>query len=211
MSFVVKYPKRVYITLFFLFYVCVIYIFHIPASGEGRTSFSEMETIVEIEINESINEENHNDLQEIPSESADNLTYNQFFHRYMERNIPVLISGIKIKTEISEKWFENDELKLEKLQSIIKDHNVPVANCSKQVYDAHEKDQMKFTDYVQYWKDRRSEDILYLKDFHMKQEFPELDFYNVPQYFSSDWLNEYLIDNSKDDYRFIYFGPENSW
>lgn len=168
-----------------------------------------MEIEIDNEFKSEILKENFDDIQEIPIVTSENLTYNQFFHRYMTTNTPVVISGIKVKTEISEKWFEGGELKLEELRNIIQDIDVPVANCSKQVYDAHEKVQMKFDEYIQHWKKRT--ESFYLKDFHMTQELPHIDFYNVPSYFSSDWLNEYLIDKNKDDYRFVYVGPKNTW
>ena len=153
------------------------------------------------------------DFIDVPRISFDNLTYNQFYHQYMSRNLPIIITGLKIKTpNVSEKWFDDGKIKFDDLLSIIKDHEVPVANCSKQFYDSHEKCQMKFSDYVDYWQsDRKAAGFLYLKDFHLKQEFPDLDFYQLPFYFASDWLNEYLVDTENDDYRFIYFGPKDSW
>ncbi|EEB17430.1 conserved hypothetical protein [Pediculus humanus corporis] len=44
-------------------------------------------------------------------------------------------------------------------------------------------------------------------------EFPYENVYRVPCYFASDWLNEYYDNNPdlKDDYRFVYIGPKNSW
>lgn len=142
---------------------------------------------------------------------ADELSYNQFFHDFMLLNIPVIIKNVKIKTEISENWFCDGKFNLESIQ-LHKSHEVPIANCSKQYFDSHEKSTMKFGEFVKYWNQRSSgSDLLYLKDFHLKQEKPELDFYNVPSYFASDWLNEYLIDEGSDDYWFIYIGPKNSW
>jgi hypothetical protein len=150
-------------------------------------------------------------ISEIQSISHHELSYDQFFHNFMSANVPVVIKDLQIKTKTSEKWFEIEKVKLENIQELIKDCEVPVANCSKKYFDSHEKLQMKFSDYAAYWNDPKDSGNLYLKDFHMKQEFPEIDFYNVPAYFASDWLNEFLIDNGKDDYRFIYFGPKNSW
>lgn len=152
------------------------------------------------------------ELSEIPRVLSDDLTYNQFFDEFMSTNTPVIIKSIKIKTELSEKWFQGDELRLESMAEDIKNHDVPVANCSKQYFDSHEKSQMPFGDYVNYWnKSSEAGDCdLYLKDFHLKQELG-LDFYNIPFYFASDWLNEYLIDLNKDDYRFIYIGPKKTW
>ena len=169
---------------------------------------------MEIEIDRNQNEnsiESCVNLESIPRISSDELTYDQFFHQFMSKNLPIVIKRIKIKTKVSEKWFEGGELKLNNLKEILNDHEVPVANCSKQYFDSHEKMKMPFSDFVNYWKGTRENGNFYLKDFHLKQEFPELDFYRVPLYFASDWLNEYLIDNNKDDYRFIYFGPKDSW
>ena len=43
----------------------------------------------------------------------------------------------------------------------------------------------------------------------MKQ-FPNVELYSTPKYFTSDWLNEYWQDQN-DDYKFVYLGPKNSW
>lgn len=169
---------------------------------------------MKIEIDENKNEktnESQLNLSKIPHLSCDKLSYSLFFNQFMMNNLPVLIQGVKIKTETSSKWFECENLKLENLLKVLGDHEVPVANCSNQYFDSHKKFQMKFSEFVDHWNGDRKAANFYLKDFHFKQEFPELDFYNVPPYFASDWLNEYLIDNAKDDYRFIYIGPKNTW
>lgn len=155
--------------------------------------------------------ENIDDLTVIPQISCDELTYNQFYYQYMLKNLPVVIKGINLKTRISSEWFENGTFNTDPLLGVLGDFEVPVANCSSKYFDSHEKLNMKFSDYVEYWKGERTSGELYLKDFHLKQEFPSLDFYNVPLYFASDWLNEFLVDRSRDDYRFIYIGPKNSW
>jgi len=59
--------------------------------------------------------------------------------------------------------------------------------------------------------DTTSRDNLYLKDWHLAAQMPGYNFYKVPKYFASDWLNEQLIDQKTDDYRFVYMGPKNSW
>ena len=166
---------------------------------------------MEIEIDENYLESDLNSVTKpVPRVSSANLTYNRFFHQFMSKNLPVIITDLEVKTEISEKWFDEGKFKIESLLEIINTNEVPVANCSKKCYDSHEKMQMKFNDYVRYWRSSRAAGILYLKDFHLKQEY-DLDFYKVPFYFASDWLNEYLIDEKKDDYRFIYIGPKDSW
>lgn len=169
---------------------------------------------MEIEIEKfdsDFSEIDYSDLSEIPRISCDKLSYDQFFKRFMLKNLPVIILGLETRTKVSSEWFKEEKLNLEKLKDILKDHPVPVANCSKQYFDSHEKMTMKFCEYVDYWNGDRVAGNLYLKDFHLKQEFPDLDFYNVPQYFASDWLNEFLIEKGRDDYRFIYIGPKGSW
>lgn len=55
--------------------------------------------------------------------------------------------------------------------------------------------------------------FFFLKDWHFTQDFPEENIYRVPQYFASDWLNEYYSAKTsiQDDYRFVYMGPRGSW
>ncbi|CRL00745.1 CLUMA_CG014001, isoform A, partial [Clunio marinus] len=125
--------------------------------------------------------------------------------------VAFLIKNADIKTDISMKWIEGEEFRIEEIEKVLHNHEVPVANCSKRYFDSHEKLTMPFSDYVKYWRTSLPPGDFYLKDFHLKQEFPDYDFYNVPKFFASDWLNEYLIDNNKDDYRFIYIGKRNTW
>lgn len=124
----------------------------------------------------NINESQHN-FEEIPRISCEKLSYNQFFYQFMLTNTPVVLTGIKIKTEISEKWFDGN-INLNAIQEDLNDHRVPVANCSKQYFDSHEKLEMKFSEFASCWKESNCD--LYLKDFHLKQEVPGLDFYNTP-------------------------------
>ncbi|RWS11110.1 jmjC domain-containing protein 4-like isoform X4 [Dinothrombium tinctorium] len=51
---------------------------------------------------------------------------------------------------------------------------------------------------------------LYLKNWHFVKQFPHYNTYEVPIYFQSDYLNEYW-SHLDDDYKFVYFGPKNSW
>lgn len=35
--------------------------------------------------------------------------------------------------------------------------------------------------------------------------------FTLPEYFSSDWLNEFWDALGVDDYRFVYAGPTGTW
>ncbi|KAH8262294.1 hypothetical protein KR038_000360 [Drosophila bunnanda] len=102
---------------------------------------------------------------------------------------------------------------------------VPVADCNSAYFNSHTKLELNFHDYLERWRSRiendtpevnsnantANRDNLYLKDWHLAAQMPSYSFYQVPKYFASDWLNEQLIDQGKDDYRFVYMGPKNSW
>lgn len=96
---------------------------------------------------------------------------------------------------------------------------MPVADCNKKYYNSQSKDDMKMKDYLNYWIDyakknySNSMPLLYLKDWHCPKLFPNAPMYTVPEYFASDWLNEYYIANPSlnDDYRFVYMGPKGTW
>lgn len=168
---------------------------------------------IEIENCEIITEINY-DLDKIERVSANELSYDRFFNEFMIKNLPVIIKDIKITTPTSDSWFRDGKFDITALETILGDYEVPVSNCSSKYsfYDAHEKKKMKFSDYVKYWTyERNNENLLYLKDFHLKKEFPDINFYQMPEYFASDWINEYAVDMEKDDYKFIYIGPEGSW
>jgi len=78
---------------------------------------------------------------------------------------------------------------------------------------------MKFSEFQEYWETDRNEDddIKYLKDWHFYQETAHCySAYTTPQYFCSDWLNEWWqgrddTDVTRNDYRFVYIGPRGSW
>ncbi|XP_064598247.1 2-oxoglutarate and iron-dependent oxygenase JMJD4-like isoform X2 [Liolophura sinensis] len=78
---------------------------------------------------------------------------------------------------------------------------------------------MTLGEYTQYWESYigagypPSMESLYLKDWHFTRDFPGYPAYTTPNYFNSDWLNEFWDRRSDevDDYRFVYMGPKGSW
>lgn len=77
---------------------------------------------------------------------------------------------------------------------------------------------MKFNKFIDYWKNviekkhqyDNSISLLYLKDWHLAQDSNDFNFYEVPIYFESDYLNEFCTDKKITDYKFTYMGPKYS-
>lgn len=95
----------------------------------------------------------------------------------------------------------------------------PIANCNEQYFNSQSKEEMTISDYIDYWIDYRNSSysadkkVLYLKDWHFVNNYPNVDLYDVPKFFASDWLNEYYTahEGLKDDYMFVYMGPKGTW
>ncbi|KAM7352208.1 jumonji domain containing 4 [Cochliomyia hominivorax] len=196
-------------------------------------------------INFEIEEQN-----DIPRFKQEDLSYNEFYWQFMERNYPAVLTDVSNKWECRRNWIkqqhkENNHNNIVKpLQTIttaciinynylkekIGNCQVPVANCNREYFNSHAKCEMSFYDFLLYWQEKRgntkkdelsniddnnktntTEDLLYLKDWHLKAENANYDFYTVPKHFASDWLNEHLIATDSDDYRFVYMGPKDTW
>lgn len=175
---------------------------------------------IEIEDCEKYDEPSFPLVDKIEEHHIRNLSYNDFFDRFMVKNIPVLITGIPDQWECMN-WTTNStscKINLEYLkQQIDNQQNVPIANCNKVYFNSHEKSELKFIDFLNYWNNRQknieseTNDLLYLKDWHLRRSQPNYSFYKTPFYFASDWLNEFCEETKCDDYRFVYMGPKGTW
>lgn len=177
--------------------------------------------------------------------AAKELTYNEFYWRFMHANWPVIITDVsnswecrnwaQTGTENSERTEKDNEnaninsnltgqgdlINFDYLKSRIGNFDVPVADCNATYFNSHAKLELKFHDYLDRWPRGNAievetncnvaKDNLYLKDWHLAAQLSTYEFYQVPKYFASDWLNEHLIQEKRDDYRFVYMGPKNSW
>uniref|UniRef100_A0A1B0DNP0 Jumonji domain-containing protein 4 n=1 Tax=Phlebotomus papatasi TaxID=29031 RepID=A0A1B0DNP0_PHLPP len=149
---------------------------------------------------------------------CEEISYSEFFSNYMLKNIPVIITSISDHWPCT-KWTRQDEehsktaeiINFSQILKEIPDMKVPVANCSKQYFNSHEKIEMNFHNFLDYWKTEPKDNLLYLKDWHLRKELPQYNFYTVPKFFASDWLNEILCEDNKDDYKFVYMGPKGTW
>ncbi|XP_040208115.1 2-oxoglutarate and iron-dependent oxygenase JMJD4 isoform X2 [Rana temporaria] len=158
---------------------------------------------------------NHIDFIEDP----ETFSYHEFFHKYMIGNVPCLFSSKFTRSwGIRKFWVSADnQPNWDHLLQNFGDAAVPVAKCDLKEYNANPKEQIPLREYIEYWREHRdhayqsTKGCLYLKDWHMQREYPDYDAYKTPEYFSSDWLNEYWDAIAVDDYRFVYMGPAGSW
>lgn len=138
-------------------------------------------------------------------------SYTHFFEHNLLRNIPCVIKNVALNWPCMKTWIDGGRINFKYLRSKFGNASVPVANCSKKYFDSHEKITMKLSDYLDYFENQNKENLLYLKDWHCRKEFPLEDFYEVPKLFTSDWLNEYALATMQDDYMFVYMGPAGTW
>ncbi|XP_067934805.1 2-oxoglutarate and iron-dependent oxygenase JMJD4-like [Watersipora subatra] len=145
---------------------------------------------------------------------------------YISKNIPFILTGDVCITRGGSRWpifdlWLQDEpnegtgyLNVDYICQKYGDETVPVARCGREEYGAHPKTEMTFREYLNYltsFNNSSHTDCLYLKDYHFMRSHPDVELYETPACFSSDWLNEYCCDKGIDDYRFVYMGPKGSW
>ena len=148
--------------------------------------------------------------EELEVRDAENLSYEEFWLKYMLANKPVIIRGVTRTWKASREWVKpeggiDDDLLVEYFGQAL----VWVTHCKESAGKVPgEREQWTFREYMKYWKKYSSgklrtcgpnEDsssssplpLLYLKDWHFPTEFAEYGAYVTPTYFSDDWLNEY--------------------
>lgn len=165
---------------------------------------------------------------------AEDLSYEEFWLRYMFENKPVLVSHIGREWRATREWTDhNGALSLGALSEAFGDAQVWVTHCTSTAEkSAGERERWTVREYIEnYWrKDEgdRGNRSLYLKDWHFPTEFADYGAYETPKYFRDDWLNEYydhLASNAGpggagdktdqqalecSDYRFLYMGPKGT-
>lgn len=155
-----------------------------------------------------------NNVKGIPLLTKQNLTYDDFFQNYMLENKCCVIQHITDEWESSNFWVKGD-INFEYLRGRYGSLNVTVYNCLEKEFNSQKCYDSTFKNYLDYFEELNYSKELcdrldYLKNWHLQLNTDD-EFYDVPIYFASDWLNEYFINCSKDDYRFVYMGPKNTW
>ena len=148
------------------------------------------------------------------------MTYDEFFSKYLISNKPCIFkSNVTDNWSCRRQWNLDNTPDFNVLDILFGNYVVPVADCNKKYYNSQSTDDMEMREYINYWieyiKSNYSDTmpLLYLKDWHCRKLFPNDPIYDVPEYFASDWLNEYYLANPQlnDDYRFVYMGPKGTW
>ncbi|KAG9284137.1 hypothetical protein G9A89_022911 [Geosiphon pyriformis] len=102
---------------------------------------------------------------------------------------------------------------------------VCVADCSKKYFTDQARSKMLFKEFIDIWRKTSLEisnitakdlslpikPFLYCKDWHFAQTFPEYYAYETPEIFQDDWMNEFWIAHTNDDYRFVYMGGHGTF
>ncbi|XP_066928511.1 2-oxoglutarate and iron-dependent oxygenase JMJD4-like [Clytia hemisphaerica] len=139
-----------------------------------------------------------------------NILYEDFVARYLKENKPCIFSSNLIADwKCANSWVKGDHLNTDFIEKHFVNLTAPVMDCNRQYFSSHEKEDMKVSEFIKYWNDR-DDRLLYLKDWHL-QKLADERFYDIPTFFTSDWLNEYFDRDGKDDYRFLYIGVKGSW
>jgi len=139
-----------------------------------------------------------------------NILYEDFVAQYLKENKPCIFSSNLIADwKCANSWVKGDHLNTDFIEKHFGKLTAPVMDCKRQYFSSHEKQDMKVSEFIKYWNDR-DDRLLYLKDWHL-QKLTDERFYDIPTFFTSDWLNEYFDRDGKYDYRFVYIGVKGSW
>nr|XP_021191267.2 2-oxoglutarate and iron-dependent oxygenase JMJD4 [Helicoverpa armigera] len=139
------------------------------------------------------------------------LDFEDFFTNFMLRNQPCIIHNVTESWKCAREWVNGDQINYDYMNNEYGDLIAPVADCNDIMFNSQCKSDMNIQQYIEYLKNPADCRLLYLKDWHLRRSRPEDNFYEVPQYFILDWLNEFAKDNNEDDFMFVYIGPKGSW
>ncbi|XP_015882605.2 arginine-specific demethylase JMJ20 isoform X1 [Ziziphus jujuba] len=168
------------------------------------------------------------------------LSYREFVERYMEKNQPVVLTGLMDDWRACKDWVTlNGQPNLQFFTTHFGKSRVQVADCGGREFTDQKRVELSVSEFVDQWREDsvpegrngsthvvRGKPLLYLKDWHFVKEYPEYIAYTTPLFFCDDWLNLYL-DNyrmhkdpdiysgnneiSCSDYRFVYMGAKGTW
>lgn len=147
---------------------------------------------------------------EIEKVNGKELSYSEFVDRYMDKNKPVVLTGLMDHHwRASTDWVTpNGKPNLQFFFNHFGASKVQVADCDTRDFTDQKREEMLVSDFVERCLEVEgsavqcsnengssngdSVSVPYLKDWHFVKEYPEYVAYITPTYFCDDWLNLYL-------------------
>ncbi|KAK9108148.1 hypothetical protein Syun_024159 [Stephania yunnanensis] len=135
------------------------------------------------------------------------LSYNQFCDRFLQKNEPVVLTGLMDDWRACRDWVDhNAQPNLHFFDTHFGNSTVQVAECSKKEFTDQARVEMSVSEFIGNWgkisstegngnysgSAENSQSLLYLKDWHFVKEYPDYVAYSTPLFFRDDWLNLYL-------------------
>ncbi|XP_042038981.1 2-oxoglutarate and iron-dependent oxygenase JMJD4-like [Salvia splendens] len=172
---------------------------------------------------------------EVEKVNGKELTYAEFVEKYLDRNHPVILTGLTDDWRACKDWVSGDgKPNLRFISDQFGCSRVQVADCATREFTDQKRLEMSVSEFIQLWISSSSSDnggadgkpLLYLKDWHFVKEYPDYAAYSTPVFFLDDWLNLYLdkhhmhVDPESyqernevncSDYRFVYTGAKGTW
>ncbi|CAG9853749.1 unnamed protein product [Phyllotreta striolata] len=146
---------------------------------------------------------------------AKDVSYNYFFQNFMLPNKPCVIKSISEDWNCPKDWIENDKINIKYLGQHYGSDEVTVYDCKERYFNTQKSKKITFKEYLNEAQVSESHVSFpleeYVKNWHLKLNHTDDNFYEVPIFFASDWLNEFYIENTSDDYRFVYMGSDKTW
>jgi|AntAceMinimDraft_12_1070368.scaffolds.fasta_scaffold11210_2 hypothetical protein len=146
----------------------------------------------------------------VPTFHASDLSPAQFRVRFMEKNLPVMITGMTKQWRATKEWVCADgTCDMDAMSKLFGDAKVLVVDCDDKIDTDLTRKQMRFADFAAYWEKRkgkggkkRKENAdgdngdddelnkkLYVKDWNFVHDFPDYGAYATPGHVKDDWLN----------------------
>ncbi|ESW10032.1 hypothetical protein PHAVU_009G175900 [Phaseolus vulgaris] len=161
---------------------------------------------------------------EIERVNGKELSYSEFVERYMEKNKPVVLTGLMDphNWRACTDWVTlNSQPNFQFFSTHFGASKVQVADCDTREFTDQKREEMLVSDFIARFvhlgeasavqcndetcaSNGASVSVPYLKDWHFVKEYPEYVAYDTPRFFCDDWLNLYLdnfrihIDSDKE-------------
>ncbi|WVZ18359.1 hypothetical protein V8G54_005681 [Vigna mungo] len=151
---------------------------------------------------------------EIERVNGKELSYIEFVDRYMEKNKPVVLTGLMDHWRAHTDWvILHSQPNFQFFSTHFGASKVQVADCDTREFTDQKREEMLVSDFIARCllqeeasavqcnnetcsSNGASVSVPYLKDWHFVKEYPEYVAYETPRFFCDDWLNLYL-DNFK--------------